>query len=89
MNHAIELRLRAVEGSIIRTLGLAERRGFKLERVLVEQQAESQLLHLVVSSPMRSIEVLTKQLERLHDVIDVAINIDQSQDYSACAVSGG
>ncbi len=89
MNHAIELRLRAVEGSIIRTLGLAERRGFKLERISVEQQAESQLLHMVVSSPMRSIEVLTRQLERLHDVIDVAINSEQSQDYSACAVSGG
>ena len=88
MNHAIELRLRTVEGSIIRTLGLAERRGFKLERISVEQQAESQLLQLVVSSPMRSIEVLTKQLERLHDVIDVAINNDQT-DYSVRAVSGG
>ena len=88
MNHAIELRLRAVEGSIIRTLGLAERRGFKLERISVEQQAESQLPQLVVSSPMRSIEVLTKQLERLHDVIDVAINNDQT-DYSVRAVSGG
>ena len=88
MNHAIELRLRAAEGALVRALGLAERRGFQLESVNVEKDSESQRLRLVVSSPTRSIDVLQRQLERLHDVIDVVIASDRPASFKQVVVGG-
>lgn len=91
MNHAIELRLRAAEGSIIRALGLAERRGFTLERLQVDKCADDQLLQLVVSSPSRPVEVLQRQLEKLQDVVDVVIMNEKPMNVPTFtqAVSGG
>ena len=73
MNHTLQIQLHAREGAVLRTLGLAERRGFRLEQMHVaEAQGDGQNLRMTVSSD-RSIELLKRQLERLHDVIWVEI----------------
>ena len=74
MNHAIQIRLRSCEGAFLRTLGMTERRGFRLLSAnLQSQEDDYQQLSLVISSPDRSVEVLKRQLDRLHDVIDVMV----------------
>lgn len=71
MNHVIRLSLRTTEGALIRTLGLTERRGFRLVSChLQDSDINQQRLDLTVSST-RSIQTLRYQLERLHDVMDV------------------
>lgn len=74
MNHAIQIRIRPSEGSFVRTVGMAERRGFRLLSANLQSDVGGcHQLSLVVSSPDRSVEVLKRQLERLHDVIDVMV----------------
>ena len=70
----MQIRLRPAEGSVIRTMGLAERRGFQLVSAhLQDAVGGCQLLSLVVHSPARSIHTLKKQVERLHDVLEARI----------------
>lgn len=72
MNHMIRLSLRRSEGAVLRTLGLTERRGFQLLAChLLESQDERQRLDLTVRSETRPVSVLRRQLERLHDVVEV------------------
>jgi len=74
MNHAIQIRIRPAEGAFTRTLGMTERRGFRLHSANLQSDVGGHhQLSLVVSSPDRSVEVLKRQLERLHDVIDVMV----------------
>lgn len=74
MNHALQIRLRLAEGSVIRTLGLAERRGFRLVSChLQDAVGGCQLLNLVLHSPSRSVHTLKRQIERLHDVLEARI----------------
>jgi acetolactate synthase regulatory subunit len=74
MNHAIQIRIRPAEGSFVRAVGLAERRGFQLLSANLQGFVGGyHQLSLVVRSPDRSVDVLKRQLERLHDVIDVMI----------------
>ncbi|MEM9301526.1 MAG: ACT domain-containing protein [Pseudomonadota bacterium] len=70
----MQIRLKPAEGSVIRTLGLAERRGFRLANIhLQDAVGGCQLLSLVVNSPTRSVQTLKKQIERLHDVMEARI----------------
>lgn len=72
MNHLIRVYLRPCEGALIRTLGLAERRGFKLLSChLTEHSNERQRLDLTVFALDLSALTLRRQLERLHDVLEV------------------
>ena len=74
MNHAIQIRIRPSEGSFLRTIGMTERRGFRLLSANLQSDVGGcHQLSLVVSSPNRSVEVLKRQLERLYDVIDVMV----------------
>lgn len=74
MMHALMIELRRAEGAALRALGLAERRGFRvLSMSLSPQDADTQRLDLLVTSPERSVEVLGRQLERLYDVLEVVI----------------
>ena len=74
MNHAIQMRIRPCEGAFIRAVGMTERRGFRLLSANLQSQDEDyHELSLVVSSPDRSVDVLKRQLERLHDVVDVMV----------------
>jgi acetolactate synthase regulatory subunit len=76
MKHTLQIQIHAREGAVLRTLGLAERRGFRLEHLHVaEAQGDGQAMRLTVSSD-RSITLLKRQLERLHDVIWVEIETD-------------
>ena len=74
MNHAIQIRIRPSEGSFLRTVGMTERRGFRLLSANLQSDVGGcHQLSMVVSSPNRSVEVLKRQLERLYDVIDVMV----------------
>jgi acetolactate synthase regulatory subunit len=76
MKHTLQIQIHAREGAVLRTLGLAERRGFRLEHLQVsEAQGDGHAMQLTVSSD-RSIALLKRQLERLHDVIWVEIETE-------------
>ena len=76
MKHTLQIQIHAREGAVLRTLGLVERRGFRLEHLhLGEAQGDGHAMRLAVSSD-RSIALLKRQLERLHDVIWVEIETD-------------
>ncbi len=71
--HHLQLQLRAVEGAVVRVLGLVERRGFRLLACEAEEVRDGgQPLSLRVRSE-RSPELLKRQLERLHDVLQVEL----------------
>lgn len=70
-SHQLELRLRAVEGAVVRALGLVERRGFRLLACdVTEPRDGGQTMTIRVRSE-RPVELLKRQLERLHDVLQV------------------
>lgn len=69
MTDRIRVRFRNDEGALVRVLGLVERRGYRLDRVLVEDGVLT--LSLTPRDPGRRLDVLAAQLRRLHDVTDV------------------
>ena len=74
MNHALKLQIRNIEGALIRALGTAERRGFRVLGVeLNSRKADFSQLFLTVHSADRCVQQLKHQLERLHDITDVSI----------------
>lgn len=76
MKHSLQIQIHAREGAVLRTLGLVERRGFRIEGLNVaEAQGDGHAMQLAVRSD-RSIALLKRQLERLHDVIWVEIETD-------------
>lgn len=78
MKYQLQIQLRSAEGAVLRAIGLMERRGFRLEScILAEAQGDGQLMEVMVSSD-RPIDLLQRQLERLHDVLWVEINVSAS-----------
>jgi acetolactate synthase regulatory subunit len=76
MKHSLQIQIYAREGAVLRTLGLVERRGFRLESLSVaEAQGDGHAMRLTVRSD-RSIALLKRQLERLHDVMWVEIETE-------------
>ncbi len=76
MRHTLQIQICAREGAVLRTLGMVERRGFRLESLdVAEAQGDGHAMRLTVRSD-RSIALLKRQLERLHDVIWVEIETD-------------
>jgi len=74
MNHALKLQIRNIEGALIRALGTAERRGFRVLGVeLNSRKKDFSQLYLTVHSTDRCVQQLKHQLERLHDVMDVSV----------------
>ncbi len=73
MNHTLKLSLQRVEGAVIRTLGLIERRGFSVNAINTASDETSPHLELTVqiSSPGRSAETLARHVEKLFDVRNV------------------
>ena len=71
MKRKIECEIAQTEGSLIRVLGVIERRGYKLQElsVLPAGPDSSQLSFCIEST--RDVSILVKQLERLFDVHDV------------------
>ena len=73
MNHTLTIKLSGAEGAVIRALGLIERRGFSLDKCSVgEIENSSRAMEVSVSST-RPGDLLKRQLERLHDVINVEL----------------
>lgn len=73
MKHTLHIRLRPGEGAVLRTLGMVERRGFLLDSMSVgEATAEDRPMAITVTSD-RPVELLGRQLERLHDVLAVEV----------------
>ncbi len=71
MEHELQIELRDKEGAVLRAIGMVERRGFRMQTCHVEKPSgDSQQMRMTVRSA-RSIGVLQRQLERLHDVISV------------------
>ena len=73
MKRKIECEIAQTEGSLIRVLGVIERRGYKLQdlRVLPAGPDSYQLSFSIEST--RDVSILVKQLERLFDVSDVQL----------------
>ena len=68
MNYRLNIQLSGTEGSVIRALGLIERRGYRLVKCSVSEADEKgQAMNVNVTSS-RSADLLKRQLERLHDV---------------------
>jgi len=71
--HQFQIQLRDSEGAVLRTLGMIERRGFRLDSLQVgEATAEGRAMQ-VTASGTRPGDLLKRQLERLHDVLRVDI----------------
>lgn len=71
MKQNLECEIAQTEGSLIRVLGVVERRGYKVEFLTVQPLCK--LLYLMQFSveTERDVDVLVKQLERLIDVQSV------------------
>jgi len=73
MNHTLRVQLSSVEGAVIRALGLIERRGFSLNKCMVgESDGTGREMEVSVTSS-RPVDLLKRQLERLHDVYHVEL----------------
>lgn len=68
MKQNIECEIDQVEGSLIRALGVVERRGYKLENLNVQPLSASVYIVQFCVHSERDINILIKQLERLIDV---------------------
>lgn len=73
MNYTLHVQLSGCEGSVIRTLGLIERRGYRLIRCSVDEAGNGGQDMQVSVSSSRSGDLLKRQLERLHDVLSVDV----------------
>ena len=73
MNYTLRIQLSSTEGSVIRALGLIERRGFSLIKCSVsEADGTGRIMEVSVASS-RPGDLLKRQLERLHDVYHVEL----------------
>ncbi len=63
------------EGALVRILGLIERRGFRLGTVSSELTPHGTRLSLTLASHDRPADVLLRQVARLHDVLEAALDI--------------
>lgn len=80
MEHSLRIQLRHCPGAVLRAIGLMERRGFRLETCeLAEARNDRQAMHVRVSSE-RAPELLKRQLERLHDVLQVELKSPAAKD---------
>jgi acetolactate synthase II small subunit len=73
MNHTLRMNIQKVEGAIIRLLGLIERRGFAVTGMNAHSDDASQQVEITVHvrATGRSVETLTRQIEKLYDVRSV------------------
>lgn len=74
MNHALNLKLAHVEGALLRVLGVTERRGWSTTSLRAEATAEQETLALSLTVlGDRPVELLVRQLAKLHDVHAVEV----------------
>jgi acetolactate synthase regulatory subunit len=74
MKHTLNIQLRAGEGTVLRTLGMIERRGFSLESCTIGEEVGSEGRPMLITvSSERPVALLKRQLERLHVVLWVDV----------------
>jgi len=73
MKHTLQIRLSSSEGTVIRALGLIERRGYKLDKCTFSEADGSGRDMQVSVTSSRPGDLLKRQLERLHDVLSVEL----------------
>jgi len=73
MKYTLHIQLSSCEGTIVRALGLIERRGFSLNTCTVSKSNGSGRNMEVSVSSSRPGDLLKRQLERLHDVYVVEL----------------
>ena len=79
MKYSLHIQLRSTEGAVLRTIGMIERRGFRIDTMqLSEPAGDGRTLAVSVSSD-RAVELLQRQLDRLHDVLWVELKQPQTQ----------
>jgi len=73
MKHTLHIQLSSCEGAVLRAIGLIERRGFSLDSCSVsEADGDTRSMEISVISS-RPGDLLKRQLERLHDVLQVEL----------------
>ena len=68
--HEFHLLLSQAEGALVRVLGTIERRGFKLGSVESRPSQRGVNLSFTLAPCGRSPDVLLRQIQRLHDVLE-------------------
>ena len=71
----LSLLLTNAEGALVRTLGLIERRGFRLGAMTVRPSVYGLQITLNVSADGRPPDVLLRQIRRLGDVREVSMDV--------------
>ena len=69
------LLLAHAEGALVRVLGTIERRGFRLGAMSTRPTPHGMSVALALSSDGRAADVLLRQIQRLHDVLEASFDI--------------
>ena len=72
MNASLKVQMRPTPGSLVRVLGLAERRGFGLVSIHAEKASDQLTIFLTVKS-RRPLSLFLGQLGKLYDVQQVEV----------------
>ena len=87
MNERLTIEYYVAEGAVIRMLGLVERRGFRVTRIVMAEQPCGRrgtlVLEVVPGAGERSTEVLALQLGRLHGVTRITHDTPAFRDKAA------
>jgi acetolactate synthase II small subunit len=75
--HEFNLLLTDAEGALVRVLGTIERRGFKLASISTRPSPRGIHLTLATKGMGRAPEILLRQIQRLHDVIEASFEIER------------
>ena len=73
MNHSLKLKLKRVDGALIRVLGVTERRGWSTQAVLAQAMNDDGLALDLDVHGLRPVDLLVRQLARLPDVYAVEV----------------
>lgn len=78
MNGRIHISFTPAEGAMLRMLGLVERRGFAVRAIAMAEKTSSASIAIDVEArdPLRRLDVLARQLERLIDVRAVSFSLE-------------
>ena len=73
MNHTLNLTIEKVDGAIIRTLGLIERRGFSVTSIDAREDETAHEMEMTIglSGSDRPVDTLARQIAKLFDVRSV------------------
>ena len=73
--HEFRLLLSATDGALVRVLGTIERRGFRLGAIESRPGQRGVQLNFTLAPGGRSPEVLLRQIQRLHDVLEASFEL--------------